>query len=54
LTLEKKFADKLENYTKKFDEIQKKFEELKITDEKEKQNIISHIDWFKNPALIES
>lgn len=54
LTLQEKFAKNLESYTKKFDEINNKFEELKITDEKQKQNIISHIDWFKNPALIEA
>jgi hypothetical protein len=43
----------LGNYTKKFDEIQKKFDEKNISDPIQKQNIISHIDWFRNPALIE-
>lgn len=54
LSLEEEFGKKLGNYTNKFDEIQKKFEEKKITDLSQKQNIISHIDWFRNPALIEA
>lgn len=54
LSLEEEFGKKLGNYTNKFEEIQKKFEENKITDLTQKQNIISHIDWFRNPALIEA
>lgn len=54
LSLEEEFEKKLGNYTKKFDEIQKKFDEKNISDPTQKQNIISHIDWFRNPALIEA
>lgn len=55
LTLEEKFAGNLWNYTKKFDEIQKKLDwvEPKLSPEK-KYNIISHVDWFRNPASIEA
>ncbi len=55
LALEEKFAKNLENYTKKFNEIKWKLDDkTHWLTPKQKQNIISNIDWFKNPALIEA
>lgn len=54
LTLEEKFWEILWNYTKKFDEIQEKLKTNPSLTPEQKQNIISHIDWFRNPALVET
>ncbi len=54
LSLEEKFSEDLKKYLNKFGEINKKFDENNIADEKQKENIISNIDWFRNPALIEA
>lgn len=54
LALEEEFMKKWGSYTSKFDEIQAKFAKDGITDAKEQQNIISHIDWFRNPVFIEA
>ena len=57
LAFEDQFIESLKSYTDKFDKIKEKLEELetdpKLTD-KQQQNIISHIDWFRDPALIEA
>lgn len=55
LSLEEKFWEILWNYTKKFDEIKWKLDDANNwLNLEQKQNIISHIDWFRNPALIEA
>lgn len=51
LSLEEQFTTKIKSYTDKFEAINTK---LNWKTSNEKQNIISHIDWFRNPALIEA
>ena len=54
LSLEEQFSTNLKKYLDKFEEINKKFNENNITNPTQKQNIISNVDWFRNPALIEA
>lgn len=51
---EEKLKSDFEKYLDKFEAINKRFTENNITDKNQKQNIISHVDWFRNPALIEA
>ena len=57
LSMKEEFIKHLGIYTSKFDEINQKFlteDNLKWLTKDQKQNIISNIDWFRNPALIEN
>ncbi len=54
LALEEEFTKKWSSYTNKFDEIQERFANENIADTKQQQNILSHVDWLRNPSLIEA
>lgn len=54
MAFEEKFTQILSSYTQKFDEIEKYFEDNWINDTQEQKNILSYVDWFWNPALIEA
>lgn len=47
------FQNTMSEYTQKFDDLQKKFTTEQITDATQKQNILSHVEWFRNPSMIQ-
>ncbi|MBW7954390.1 hypothetical protein H3C61_01115 [Candidatus Gracilibacteria bacterium] len=57
LSMKEEFIKHLGTYTSKLDEINQKFlkeDGLKGLTKDQKQNIISNIDWFRDPGLIEN
>ncbi len=47
------FQNTMSEYTQTFDDLQKKFTTEKITDRTHKENILSHVEWFRNPSMMQ-